>query len=83
MDFNKILEQQQAAANPNANQGAGLGGLRSEVMIMNDAVIKYIDESRNQMDAMRKRISLLEGLLENFGRSLELAEDGIRELNGL
>lgn len=79
MDFNKILEQQQAAA----NQGAGLGGLRSEVMIMNDAVIKYMDESRSQMDAMRKRINLLEGLLENFGRSLELAEDGIRELNGL
>ena len=83
MDFNKILEQQQAAANPSANQGAGLGGLRNEVMIMNDAVIKYMDESRSQMDAMRKRINLLEGLLENFGRSLELAEDGIRELNGL
>ena len=83
MDFNKILEQQQAAANPSANQGAGLGGLRGEVMIMNDAVIKYMDESRSQMDAMRKRINLLEGLLENRGRSLELAEDGIRELNGL
>lgn len=83
MDFNKILEQQQAAANPSANQGAGLGGLRNEVMIMNDAVIKYMDESRSQMDAMRKRINLLEGLLENFGRSLELAEDGIRELGEL
>lgn len=83
MDFNQILEQQQAAAGSNSNQGSGITELRADFMIMNSVVLKYIDESRNQMDAMRNRINLLEGLLETFGRSVELAEDGIRELNEL
>lgn len=70
MDFNKILNQRAG------DQRDELAELRSELYKSNQLIIDYIDSNREQMQAMRDRIKLLEELLEVHGQSLE-AFDGI------
>ena len=70
MDFNKILNQRAG------DQRDEIAELRNELFKSNQLIIDFIDSNREQMQAMRDRIKLLEELLEVHGQSLE-AFDGI------
>jgi len=70
MDFNEILNQKAG------DQRDEIAELRGELFKSNQLIIDFIDSNREQMQAMRDRIKLLEELLEVHGQSLE-AFDGI------
>ena len=70
MDFNEILNQKAG------DRHDEIAELRNELFKSNQLIIDFIDSNREQMQAMRDRIKLLEELLEVHGQSLE-AFDGI------